>query len=437
MKKIKPFICLLLSVILMATAVLPSFAANQEENTVRELDKSGFVTDYPFIFVHGMGGWAPGSKVYDISPYWGGGLKVGKDCKDIIEILNQQGIETYAPAVGPLSSAWDRACELYAQLMGTVVDYGEAHSKAHRHDRYGFSYEGKAITGEAWDMKEKLNLVGHSFGGETVRLFTSLLTYGNADEIAATGKDTSALFTGGHGDCIHACVALSSPHNGSQVANYLTDPKIPMFFIALFVNLVGCTFGNDFLVFSLQFSHFGLTPAQGVKRATFNMNRVWDFYKGEDNCGYDLAIAGAKRLNDMIEICPNTYYYSYPTCASAPTGIGGRQRALDTVSPVFKISSMMIAATEGMTVDGIKIEGDWAKNDGIVPLASGICPADEADTARDYEDDLAAGTTIQPGRWYVMDTMYGMDHLDFCGTEDYPTSFEDFYFSVVETVNSR
>ena len=52
-------------------------------------------------------------------------------------MLNEKGIEAYAPAVGPLSSAWDRACELYAQLMGTRVDYGEAHSKMHGHNRYG------------------------------------------------------------------------------------------------------------------------------------------------------------------------------------------------------------------------------------------------------------------------------------------------------------
>ena len=158
--------------------VLPSYAKD-----------TGAKTDYPFIFVHGMGGWAPNDPFYEISPYWGGGLGTSVDT-DFVEILNDKGYEVYAPSVGPLSSAWDRACEIYAQLTGTVVDYGAAHSEKHNHDRYGYSYEGRAIMGEPWNMEEKLNLVGHSFGAPTIRLLTSLLAYGNAEEIAATGDET-------------------------------------------------------------------------------------------------------------------------------------------------------------------------------------------------------------------------------------------------------
>ena len=195
---------------------------------------------------------------------------------DLIKILNEQGVEAYAPSVGPLSSAWDRACELYAQLTGTVVDYGEAHSKAHNHERFGFSYEGRATMGEPWDLKEKINLVGHSFGGATVRLLVSLLAYGDKDELAATGDETSELFKGGH-DCVHSCITLSAPHNGSQVANMLFDPKITMVAISSVLNIIGSTFGNEFLVFSLQLGHFGITPTQDKARASLNLKKIWDF----------------------------------------------------------------------------------------------------------------------------------------------------------------
>ena len=93
--------------------------------------------------------------------------------------------------------------------------------------------------------------------------------------------------------------------------------------------------------------------------------------------------------------------------------------------------------SEGNTYDGIKIEGNWDKHDGIVPLASALYPLSDAATATDYENAVAKGNKIQKGRWYYMDTMTGMDHFDFCGTEDYPTTFDDFYFGMVETVNSR
>ncbi|MBQ3604289.1 MAG: hypothetical protein IJA02_10635 [Clostridia bacterium] len=391
-------------------------------------------TDYPYVFVHGMGGWGPDNKFYELSPYWGGGLGVGSGT-DLIKILNENGIEAYAPSVGPLNSAWDRACELYAQLTGTVVDYGEAHSKAHGHDRYGFNYEGKATMGEPWNLKDKINLVGHSFGGETVRLFTSLLYYGSEEEIAATGEDTSELFKGGH-DCVHSCITLSSPHNGSQVANQLVDPQITMLLMSAAVNIIGCVLGNNFLVFSFQLGHFGLTPKQDEFRAKPSLQGIKGYAVTNDNCGYDMTLRGAAELNAKIKLAPNTYYYSYSTAATKE-GLFGLQWPIKTLNPIFYISSAMLGITAGSTVDGVKIEGDWAVNDGIVPLASALYPLCDAETARDYEDALAAGETIEPGRWYYLDTMYGTDHFDFCGTKDYPTTFEDFYFGMIETANSR
>ncbi|MBQ8504570.1 MAG: hypothetical protein IJ491_09895 [Clostridia bacterium] len=434
MKKSKKLISLILSIVMIFSLASICASAEGTQEAAPTLDTSAFKTDYPYIFVHGMGGWAPGSDYYSVSPYWGGGLLPGST-DDIIKTLNEQGVEAYAPAVGPLSSAWDRACELYAQLMGTVVDYGAAHAEAHGHDRYGFNYEGKAIMGESWDMTEKINLVGHSFGGATVRLFTSLMAYGCEEEVAATGSDTSALFVGGH-DSVHSCITLSAPHNGSQVANLLFDPGVTMLAISAALNMVGAFFGNDFMVFSLQLGHFGITPKQGEDKAKIDLKAIKNFYKANDNCGYDMTLRGAAELNETIKLAENTYYYSYTT-ATTEEGPFGKQTPMDSLNPIFYISSAMIGMTEGTTIDGIKIEGDWAVNDGIVPLASALYPTVDAATATDYEDAIANGEEITSGRWYYTDTMVGMDHFDFCGTEDYPTSFEQFYFDMVALANSR
>lgn len=426
----KKLIAVILSLaMIFSFAAIPASAAQD-----RSVDKSAFKTDYPYIFVHGMGGWGPNDPFYETSPYWGGGLSINSGT-DLIKILNEQGIEAYAPSVGPLSSAWDRACELYAQLTGTVVDYGEAHSKAHNHERYGFSYEGKATMGEPWDLKEKINLVGHSFGGATVRLLVSLLAYGDESEIAATGKDTSELFKGGH-DCVHSCITLSAPHNGSQVANMLFDPKVTMVAISAALNVLGATFGNNFLVFSLQLSQFGLTPVQDKARASLNLKKIWDFYKADDNCGYDMTLRGAAELNKRIKLAENTYYYSYSTVNSTQGKLLGYQLPQKGLNPIFYISSMMLSASKGFTVDGIKMEGDWVVNDGIVPLASALYPTADADTALSFEKSLENGK-IEPGRWYYFEPMFGTDHFDFCGTKDYPVSFEDFYFGMIENANSR
>lgn len=437
MIKLKKFLALLLSCIMVFTLFTGTASALSVADTSDPLAHTVELSDdadkYPFIFVHGMGGWGPADPFYAQSPYWGGGLAMGTGI-DLIQILNENGVEAYAPSVGPLSSAWDRACELYAQLTGTVVDYGEAHSAAHNHDRFGKDFTGKAIMGEPWNFEDKINLVGHSFGGETVRLFASLMAFGNADEVAATGDETSELFTGGHSS-VHSCITLSSPHNGSQVANILVDPQITMFALSFVFNVMGALGIDDVMPFVLNLGHFGLTPKEGEDKAKFDLKKICDFFKAKDNCGYDMTIAGAAALNATIKLDPNAYYYSYSTCATEE-GIFGRQWATDTVNPIFKISSILLALTQGMTIDGIKIEGDWAKNDGIVPLASSLYPLCDADTALDYEDSLASGR-IETGRWYYMDTMVGTDHFDFCGTQDYPTTFLDFYYGMVNTANGR
>ena len=76
-----------------------------------------------YIFVHGLSGWGSYDKTYQRMPYWGmfGG--------DLMKYLSRQGFSCYAASVSPEGSAWDRACELYAQLTGSVTDYGKAHSE--------------------------------------------------------------------------------------------------------------------------------------------------------------------------------------------------------------------------------------------------------------------------------------------------------------------
>lgn len=126
-----------------------------------------------FVFVHGLSGWGSYDKVYRMMPYWG--MRGG----DLMAFLREKGFDCYAASVSPAGSAWDRACELYAQLAGTRTDYGKAHSAAYRHDRYGRDFSGCPLIPE-WNGKKRLVLLGHSFGGATVRMFSELLTHAQA-----------------------------------------------------------------------------------------------------------------------------------------------------------------------------------------------------------------------------------------------------------------
>lgn len=432
MKASKKIISLLLALVLIFTvSVVPAFAAEDELLGWEDLTDN----EYPFVFVHGMGGWGAYEENAPM-PYWGGmsfdGLKMSTSDTNIVDILNEYGIETYEASVGPFSSAWDRACELYAQLTGTVVDYGAAHSEAHGHDRYGYSYEGKALMGENWDLTTPINIMGHSFGGPTVRLFASLMYYGDEAERAATGDETSPLFTGGH-DVIHSCTTFSSPNDGTPIADFLVDLKL-IALIAFAGNLLGTIFGDNVMMWSLRFGHFGITPPEGQDRACFSLKNIINFYNANDNCGYDMTINGAKELNEKIKLSPNTYYYSYTAIATEENAFG-RQK-LQTPS-LFSFSSFVLSAYEGKTIDGVEMTKEWAISDGIVPYASAKCPKKNLDTAKNYSEAIANGEEILPGRWYMMDPLTDFQHASYMGTIGWPTTYEDFYTSFINTVNAR
>lgn len=424
----KKFISVFLSIVMIFSMCSIAGFAQDTENTFEFDGKTYDMTnEYPWIFVHGMGGWAN----YDGEAYWGGWADSEGD---VIALYNSLGVEAYAAVVGPLSSAWDRACELYAQLTGTVVDYGAAHSEAHNHDRYGYDYTDNCLMGEPWDAESAINLVGHSFGGPTVRLFASLLAYGDADEIAATGDATSPLFTGGHDNAVHSVITFSGVHNGSPIANLIHDSSLMTLIIAA-LNLAGATMGSNLMMWDLQMGHLGLTPKQGEDRATFSWAKVKSVVDSHDNCGYDLTLRGAAELNEKIKTVENVYYYSY-SCNSSYKTAANTYLPISTNFMLFMPTSLYIGAIEGKTIDGIYMDETWAKNDGIVPLASALYPSTDADNAKSYEEAVNAGETIEPGVWYYMPIMEGFDHFDFCGTIDYPTSFEDFYCTLVETVNA-
>lgn len=127
---------------------------------------------YPLALVHGFMGWGRDELLG--FKYWGG-------FGDVQETLNRNGYRAYTGVVGPFASNWDRACELYAQLKGGTVDYGQAHAAAHGHARYGRTFPGLYPDWGTLDERgqlRKVHLIGHSQGGQTVRVLTTLLEQG-------------------------------------------------------------------------------------------------------------------------------------------------------------------------------------------------------------------------------------------------------------------
>lgn len=429
MKKTAKILSFTLCLCLLISLVAPAASAYGEA-----ADKD--TKTYPFVFLHGMAGWSDRDPLYGFMPYWGSALTPLGDCDVMKSLTAEHGNEIYSPALGPFSSAWDSACQLYAQLTGTVTDYGEAHSRQHGHSRYGDDYTGNTLMKEKWNLQDKINLVGYSFGGTTARLFTHLLAYGCEEETAATGEATSPLFLGGHTDCIHSCTSVAAPHNGTQLADILVGIKLPLVLVATLLSFFGSTTINAQGLYPLRLSHFSIGGKNGSK-ADFSLRNALAFARSSDNCGFNMTLGYMRGFNEKVKTVPSTYYYSYTASATTATGTGDRQKIEDGVSFPIKATSVLMATIENMTVAGIKLQGDWAVSDGVVPVASSRYPSAEKDNAFSYEDTLAKGEDILPGRWYYMKNLENTDHFDFCRSADAPMSLDEFYSDIIKTVNLR
>ena len=87
-------------------------------------------SDYPFIVVHGFLGYGEETLFSKVFPYFG-----FRPDRNVIKAARKAGFEVYQPSLGPFNSMWDRACELYAQIVGGTVDYGKVHSEKFGHRR--------------------------------------------------------------------------------------------------------------------------------------------------------------------------------------------------------------------------------------------------------------------------------------------------------------
>ena len=296
MNKTRRFLSLLLTLVLtLSLCVIPAAAANTQARS-----------DDPVVFVHGLMGWGQRDKINRIMPYWG--MTTGS----LTDYLSSQGYETYAASVGPISSAWDRACELYAQLVGARTDYGVKHSQDFGHDRYGIDYEQPLFDG--WGTERAVNLVGHSFGGATTRLFLDILANGRPEEVAAAkaaGVEPSPFFLGGKGSWVHSLTAIAAPHNGTTFIETCGDFTMVAAELATSISkALGLSVFKG--VYDFQLDQFGIRKDDGE---TFSqaLERVLhsDFLSHNDNAFLDLTIDRALEINDDIGIEPNVYYFSY------------------------------------------------------------------------------------------------------------------------------
>lgn len=433
-RKIIKIIAAVLALCIAVTAVaIPVYYGG-----IREAwwELNGGKVQYPYVLVHGLGGWGESEGINESIQYWGAG-----SC-DLKSYLTEQGYEVYMPSVGPISSAWDRACELYAQLTGTTVDYGEAHSKEHNHARYGRTYSTPLF--EGWGEKinggqrVKINLVGHSFGGATVRLLTSLLEYGSEAEQLATGSETSPLFTGGKGDWVNSVTTLCAPHNGSSLTEVLntvggvvgiTDTTEMLIKLCFSVAEVGSGASS---VYDFKLDQFGISSVSGD---TAEMEKAISAVteSGNDHAGYDLSPDGAAKLNETIQIVEDVYYFSYSYSTTKEGSFLRTQVPETSTLPVLYPFALAMGSYKGTTAGGISIDETWQENDGLVSVVSARYPFNEPYV--EYTEFPSEEIEITRGIWHVAPTKSG-DHGTVIGLNAQAEPTQNFYTDLFTMIDS-
>lgn len=385
----KKFISIILSIVM----ILSIFSGCAKATSTVSNDSNDWKTNYKYVFVHGLSGWGSYDKQNKFLKYWG--MFNG----DLLKKLNKQGFDCYSASVDPHGSAWDRACELYAQLTGTKTDYGVEHSKRCKHDRFGKDFSKKPLI-DSWSEKDKINLLGHSFGGATIRLLSDLMEDGSEAEIKATkSEEISPLFTGGKGDWIYSITALAAPHNGTSA--YESNDGVEE------------DISKSQKMMSEMVSKFTTVEHDGRLES--------------DYADFDLKIDNAIEMNKSLQT-QNIYYFSIPCSSTTKQKDGTYYPNEDITETSFINSAIKMGKFVGETPKGFKVTEEWLDNDGLVNVISAKVPFDAPSKAYDEND-------IKVGIWNVMDTYTG-DHMSLQGGLMKKNNVYELYLKHLNTINS-
>lgn len=382
-------------------AVATTNNTSQQQGTTETKDQTNKVAKQgqyknqdPIILVHGFNGFTDDINPNVLSHYWGG------DKLNIRQDLEQNGYNAYEASISAFGSNYDRAVELYYYIKGGTVDYGAAHAERYGHERYGKTYEGVY---KDWQPGQKVHLVGHSMGGQTVRQLEELLRNGSQEEIEyqkTHGGDISPLLQGGHDNMVSSITTLGTPHNGTHAADELGNEAL----VRQVVFDLGKRLGNKNSRVDFGLSQWGLKQQPGESYISYLLrvknSKLW---QSKDNGFYDLTRDGATDLNRKTSLNPNIVYKTYTAEATHPT-LTGKQKADYNMFLPFTVTGNVI---------GKATEKEWRENDGLVSVISSQHPFNQAYTE--------ATDTNQKGIWQVTPTKHDWDHVDFVGQDSTDT----------------
>lgn len=372
----------------------------------------------PIIMVHGLGGFGP-DELAGFN-YWGG-------IDNIPQYLTSNGYPAYATSVGPFSSNFDRAVDLYYYIKGGYVDYGKFHSSKYGHHQKKSRYYPGVYP--QWDASHPVHLLGHSMGGITVRKLLTLLEQGDAAE--HQDPDHATLFSGGKTGWVRSVTTISTPHNGATLT-YKLLPEYSQFVKQLVIAAAAMSGASpeadNFYDFDLE--QWDLEREPGESFASYasrvSNSRVWST---NDYSGQDVTPEAARDWNQAEPDSRNVYYFSVSTKHTNTGLLTGWEYPRATMFPVlipvaYPVPVLMGLGNYTQNAPGkVVIDSKWWANDGAANVYGMSGPS--TSIIKPYSP-----ATLEKGIWNHIGVYNGYDHFAIIGMGMVPYNVRPFYMNL-------
>ena len=278
----------------------------------------------------------------------------------------------------------------------------------------GQDYSGKGLYPE-WSADNPIHLVGHSAGGNTIRLAQYLLSIDHYG-------------IGSNEDWVRSITGLSAVFNGSTLTYMLgcdqetglvagLQGKALFKFVQLFASITGA---NTDDIYDFDLNQWGYDREDGETLESF-LAKISDsrFMDDEDNLAFDLSVQGCARLNEYVPTYPNTHYFSHVTEQTSKYWFSDCHRPEVMINPALATGAFFMGQFEfnQPPIDGwgtgLMRDELWYQNDGCVPAMSQRYPFTAGyHPAEAHRADLE-GNSFEPGKWH-WDYAWGgsCDHCD-------------------------
>ena len=391
--------------------------------------------DYPVILVPGMFGYGEKNYLSYVCPYFG---TIGGNGPYLV---NTAGLDCHTAEFRILSGVYERACELYAQITGTTVDYGAAYAAAHNTARFGRKYTTPFVPDWGKENENgkinKVTLIAHGFGVTVARYLVFLLANGCAAEREMGYSDISPLFVGGQNKAVHCVVSLAGINDGTtlfQAIDYYAEGVLE--------KVVDVAYKIDAF-----FDKRKGAASRKLKGKDYLEQKMGNIF-------YEAGLDGMAEINAGISVVDDVYYLCYTGEVTQdyarylpkpkfgkyenPFTSKSYQRQLNNefeltlpITRGFSVAptAILLGRFKNYLPDAPIATERLHANDGFVNTDNSLAPSTEPVAA------FSSINTAYPGKWYQM-PIERNTHFEYIGFPVKRSEYKEFFLDVVSTAAS-